>query len=92
MHHFCPDTPVIVVGTKTDLRTNEITISEQSYLEQQQVLSSDGRRVATRIAAVAYHECSAKNSDGVRELFETATRAAVARKCKKRRHRVCKML
>ena len=92
VHHFCPNVPVIVVGTKTDLRTNEITISEQGYLEQKQVLTPEGRQVATRIAAAAYHECSARNNDGVRELFETATKAAVARKCKKRRHRVCKML
>jgi Ras family protein A len=33
--------------------------------------------VKKRIGAVKYIECSAKNGDGVREVFEHATRAAL---------------
>jgi len=90
--HFCPDVPVVVVGNKADLRTDENTIVELGALKQKPVESSEGRDVATHIAAVAYRECSARNNDGVREVFETATRAAVDRTCKKRRYRVCKLL
>ena len=32
-----------------------------------------------RIGAVGYHECSAKTKEGVREVFEAVTRAALAR-------------
>lgn len=35
--------------------------------------------------AFGYLECSAKTKDGVREVFETATRAALQVKKKKRR-------
>lgn len=39
----------------------------------------DGRHMAEKIGAVDYIECSAKTKEGVRELFETATRAALKR-------------
>ena len=49
--------------------------------------TEDGKHMAKQINAVAYLECSAKNKDGVREVFETATRAALNMKKKsKRRH------
>ena len=84
VRHFCPNVPVIVVGNKADLRTDEKTIAKLDVLRQKPVESSEGREVATRIAAVAYQECSAKNNDGVREVFEVATRAAVAHKGRRR--------
>lgn len=41
--------------------------------------------MACRISAFGYLECSAKTKDGVREVFEMATRAALqVRKRKKR--------
>ncbi|TNN64703.1 Rho-related GTP-binding protein RhoA-B [Liparis tanakae] len=48
------------------------------------VKSEEGRDMAGRIAAFGYMECSAKTKDGVREVFEMATRAALqARRGKK---------
>lgn len=37
----------------------------------------EGRAMAEKINAFAYLECSAKSKEGVREVFETATRAAL---------------
>lgn len=48
--------------------------------------SEQGRDMANRIGAFGYLECSAKTKDGVREVFEMATRAALQiRKNKKRK-------
>lgn len=53
-------------------------------LQQEPVKSEEGRDMAGRIAAFGYMECSAKTKDGVREVFEMATRAALqARRGKK---------
>ncbi|KAG9470453.1 hypothetical protein GDO78_017787 [Eleutherodactylus coqui] len=47
--------------------------------------SLEGRDMANRISAYGYMECSAKTKDGVREVFELATRAALqARRGKKK--------
>ena len=53
-------------------------------MRQEPVSYDQGRAMAERIGAHAYLECSAKTKDGVRDVFETATRAALQNKAKKR--------
>ncbi|KAG7226951.1 hypothetical protein INR49_022246 [Caranx melampygus] len=82
--HFCPNVPIILVGNKKDLRNDEHTRRELAKMKQEPVKSEEGRDMAGRIAAFGYMECSAKTKDGVREVFEMATRAALqARRGKK---------
>ncbi|GMG33104.1 unnamed protein product [Ambrosiozyma monospora] len=75
--HFCQGVPIILVGCKIDLRNNQRTIQKLQELGQQPVPSSEGQSVAEKIKAFNYLECSAKLNQGVREVFETATRAAL---------------
>ncbi|KAK3512488.1 hypothetical protein QTP70_014627 [Hemibagrus guttatus] len=82
--HFCPNVPIILVGNKKDLRNDEHTRRELAKMKQEPVKAEEGRDMANRIYAFGYMECSAKTKDGVREVFEMATRAALqARKGKK---------
>lgn len=46
-------------------------------MKQKPVTSEEGRSMAEKINAYGYLECSAKTKEGVREVFETATRAAL---------------
>ena len=80
--HFCPTVPIILVGNKKDLRNDEHTRRELSSMKQEPVKLDDGRSMADKIGAYAYMECSAKSKEGVREVFETATRAALQTKKK----------
>ena len=41
--------------------------------------------MSEKIGAYTYLECSAKTNEGVRDVFETATRAALQTKRKKKR-------
>ncbi|KAI6651693.1 rho GTPase 1 [Oopsacas minuta] len=88
--HFCPTVPIILVGNKKDLRHDEHTRRELSAMKQEPVKLEDGRTMADKIGAYAYMECSAKSKEGVREVFETATRAALQTKKKPRFH--CRLL
>jgi len=90
LRHFLPTVPLVVVGTKTDLRADEKTILALAERKEKPVPSCSGRDVAGRISAVAYRECSAKNNEGVREVFEAAARAALRYKPNKRR--TCRLL
>jgi len=82
--HFCPNVPIILVGNKRDLRNDNTTIHELSKMKQEPVKNDEGRTMADKISAFSYLECSAKTKDGVREVFETATRAALQTKKKKK--------
>ncbi|KAI6072732.1 Ras-like protein family member C [Aix galericulata] len=84
--HFCPNVPIILVGNKKDLRNDEHTRRELAKMKQEPVKPEEGRDMANRINAFGYLECSAKTKEGVREVFEMATRAGLqVRKNKKRR-------
>lgn len=88
--HFCPNVPIILVGNKKDLRNDPNTIKELAKMRQEPVKPQDGRSMAEKINAFAYLECSAKSKEGVREVFETATRAAL--QVKKKRKNRCVLL
>lgn len=75
--HFCPNVPIILVGNKKDLRNDPCTIRELTKMKQEPVKPEEGRAMAEKINAFAYLECSAKSKEGVREVFETATKAAL---------------
>jgi len=83
--HFCPDVPIILVGNKKDLRNDDKARHELAKIRQEMVRSEDGKMMAEKINAFQYLECSAKTKDGVREVFETATRAALSIKRKKKK-------
>lgn len=58
---------------------------------QEPVKAEEGRDMANRINASGYLECSAKTKDGVREVFEMATRAALQAK-KRNKKNACALL
>jgi GTPase SAR1 family protein len=60
-------------------------------LTQEPVKPEEGRDMANRINAFGYLECSAKTKDGVREVFEMATRAALQAK-KRGKKNACLLL
>lgn len=91
MKQYCPDVPVILVGNKTDLRNDEGIKQELHKTNQEPVQpEEEGHAMAETIGAYAYLECSAKNNEGLQEVFETATRAAL--QMDKRRHKGCALI
>jgi len=90
VRHFCPNVPIILVGNKKDLRSDPNTLRELSKMKQEPVKQEEGRSMAEKIGAFNYLECSAKTKDGVRGVFETATRAAL--QVKKRKRQKCIVL
>ncbi|XP_044743963.1 ras-like GTP-binding protein RhoL isoform X2 [Chrysoperla carnea] len=67
--HFKPDIPIILVATKIDLR-NDPTLDTIS--------TAEGKRLRKKIKAYKLVECSAKNQEGLDDVFTEAVRAAVS--------------
>ncbi|ESO04556.1 hypothetical protein HELRODRAFT_111587 [Helobdella robusta] len=80
VRHFCHDVPIVLVGNKKDLRNDELTRRDLMKVKQEPVRYEEGKQMADKIGAYCYLECSAKTKDGIREVFEMATRAALQSK------------
>ncbi|KAJ5487851.1 hypothetical protein N7530_002151 [Penicillium desertorum] len=80
--HFCQGLPIILVGCKKDLRDDRKTIDELAKTSQRPVSQEQGEEVRKKIGAYKYLECSARTNEGVREVFEAATRAALLKATK----------
>lgn len=82
--HFCQGLPIILVACKKDLRDDPKTIQDLGRANQRPVQRPEGLAVAQKIGAQGYVECSAKTGEGVREVFQTATRHALMSKKSRR--------
>nr|CAH7753642.1 unnamed protein product [Callosobruchus chinensis] len=78
--HHCPDAPMILVGTKIDLRADQ----GLSPIKREQ-----GQKLANKIRAVKYMECSALTQRGLKQVFDEAVRAVLRPEPQKRRQRKC---
>jgi Ras family protein U len=72
-----PHTPLILVGTQSDLRTNVRMAVELSRHGESPVSESAARAYARQIGATTYIECSALTQLNLKEVFDAAILAAI---------------
>ncbi|XP_072339068.1 rho-related GTP-binding protein RhoG-like [Scyliorhinus torazame] len=75
--HHCPDVPMLLVGTKKDLRNDPETIKKLKDPSLAPIMQHQGNELAKQIQAVKYMECSALNQEGIKEVFAEAVRAVI---------------
>ncbi|GLD74101.1 rho-related GTP-binding protein RhoG-like isoform X1 [Lates japonicus] len=75
--HHCPNVPILLVGTKKDLRGDAETVKKLKEQGLAPTTQQQGNALAKQIGAVKYMECSALQQDGVREVFADAVRAVL---------------
>jgi len=73
----CPDVPVILVGLKKDLREDPLAREEMRKRSLKFITSKEGAEMAQQCGARKYLECSSLTGEGVDDVFEAATRAAL---------------
>ncbi|KAF2201259.1 GTP-binding protein RHO1 [Delitschia confertaspora ATCC 74209] len=74
--HFCPTTPLMLLGLKSDLRNKKSCIELLKTQGLTPVTPQQGEAVARRMEAM-YMECSSKEQIGVEEVFDQAVILAV---------------
>jgi len=90
--HFCPNIPIVLVGNKKDLRNDEQVIKDLQRNRQKPVSYAEGQAMAEKINAKAYIECSSLTKEGVREVFESATKCALNQKARKQSSKKCNII
>ncbi|GAB5361309.1 hypothetical protein AAMO2058_000702400 [Amorphochlora amoebiformis] len=85
IQHHCPGTPIILVGTKSDLRQDEGMKQKLSSKGISMVSPEMAESRAKEIGAVKYLECSALTQEGLKTVFDEAIRAALTPKKTKKK-------
>ncbi|CAB1348175.1 unnamed protein product [Coregonus sp. 'balchen'] len=73
--HHCPNTAILLVGTKKDLRNDPEVLKKLKDQNQTTITQQQGSALARQIHAIKYLECSALNQDGIKEVFAEGVRA-----------------
>lgn len=75
--HYCPGVPIILVGTKSDLRSDASTVAALRDKGQAPVSAEEASKMAKSIDAIKYLECSALTQDGLKNVFDEAIRVVL---------------
>ncbi|XP_051148508.1 rac-like GTP-binding protein ARAC7 [Andrographis paniculata] len=75
LHRFAPNVPVVLVGTKLDLREDSGYLAE--HMSANIVTTAQGEELRKQIGAAAYIECSSKTQQNVKAAFDTAIRVVL---------------
>ncbi|CAJ1081106.1 zinc finger and SCAN domain-containing protein 21-like [Xyrichtys novacula] len=73
--HHRPGVPILLVGTKSDLRDDQEVLKKLKEQNQTTVSLEQGAQLAKQIKAVGYLECASINQVGLDEIFDEAVRA-----------------
>lgn len=75
-----PDTPIVLVGTKLDMRENYGVVRELEARGETVITAEMGERMRAELGADQYMECSALTQVGLKPVFDAAILAALARR------------
>jgi Ras-related C3 botulinum toxin substrate 1 len=90
--HHCPNVPILLVGTKLDLREDKEHVQRLNEKTLSPVTFKDGLKLQKDIGAVKYMECSAFKGKGVKYLIEEAIRATFLPKTVTKKKNSCTLI
>lgn len=85
--HFCADTPIILIGCKTDLRMDKECARRLKASDLAPITYTQGEETRQLMNAELYLECSAKYQENVEDIFREATKKALAFRRKQKNHK-----
>lgn len=77
LREHCPGAPVLLVGTKLDLRSDTGVVKQLQSTGKKVISTQEGQKLAHEIKAVKYVECSALTQQGVKTVFDEALRTVI---------------
>jgi len=77
VQHFCPNIPIILVGTKYDLRGDDKSLAKLKEQGQAPISFEQGEDLAKKLKAVKFIECSAYTGHNLKLVFDEAVKAVL---------------
>ncbi|KAL1821618.1 hypothetical protein ACET3Z_016487 [Daucus carota] len=90
LRHYAPTVPIILVGTKVDLREDRQFLSEHPNATP--ITPAQGEELKKLIGAAVYIECSSKTQQNVKAVFDAAIKVVLMppkQKKKRKKTRPC---
>ena len=81
IEHHAPNVPIILVGTKLDLREHKVTLDGLRGKRMEPVSYEQALAVSKEIRAHKYLECSALTQRNLKSVFDEAIRYLPTRHC-----------
>ncbi|XP_035674724.1 cell division control protein 42 homolog [Branchiostoma floridae] len=72
VRRHCPKTPIILIGTQSDLRESVNVLIDLARYGEKPVSESEARLRAHEVGAIAYMECSSLTQKNLKEAFDSA--------------------
>ena len=92
LHHHCPKVPIVLLGTKLDLRNDKETLDKFEESNESPITYIEGLEMADNIKAFNYLACSALPQEHVNNVFDCVIQAALCHPRKVKKKRSCLML
>ena len=74
LRRYSPSTPILLVGTKTDLRHSARTVSKLVENGHQPVYEKAGQQLARKVGAISYVECCGLEPEEVTKVMNESVR------------------
>lgn len=84
IQHHCPGTPIILVGTKSDLRGDSGMMQSLASKGLKMIEREQAMALSKEIGAAEYHECSALTQEGLKHVFDRAIQVGLNKPKKKK--------
>ncbi|KAG0473431.1 hypothetical protein HPP92_015288 [Vanilla planifolia] len=82
LHHYSPGVPIVLVGTKLDLREDKRYLVEHPGIVP--VSTAQGEELRKQIGAAYYIECSSRTQQNVKAVFDAAIKVVIQPPSKKK--------
>jgi len=92
LKHHCPTAPIMLIGTKTDLRTDKDVLEKLTKQNKKPLTKEDGENfsfsynkdkqatIDIKPGDLPYMECSALSTEGLKNVFDRALTSVVSKK------------
>lgn len=92
IHHYSPGVPILLIGTKTDLRQDKEFVSKLKDASLEPLSKEKGNALAHKIGAQKYLECSSLTHKGIKAVFDEVIKTKLSFKPKPPKDKRCKIL
>jgi len=80
IRHYCPDVPIVLTGSKIDLRDDRDTLNRLAMRNARPITYEEAALKSQELGCAKYMEASALTQQGLHAVFTEAIRAAIAAK------------